>query len=75
MVARVTLRHVDHTITTHPDTVTYGADCLGCTWKIKGKSEPEPVLDACLQHAGTSGHREFRTACQGLSYVVRQGER
>ncbi|WP_436319596.1 DUF7848 domain-containing protein [Streptomyces syringium] len=74
-MTRARIRHVNHTITTHPDTVTYGADCLGCSWKIKGKSEPDSVLDACMQHAGISGHREFRTICQGLSYVLRSGER
>lgn len=72
MVTRARFRHVKHKISGNPDTVTYSAECTGCTWKIKKQPDPNPVLDACMQHAAISTHKEFRTIRQGLSYVARE---
>ncbi len=70
---RVVIRPVEYEIRTHRDTLAYGADCLGCSWKAKGASEPEPVQDACMKHAAASGHRSFRQSCEGISIVLRKG--
>ncbi|WP_146166752.1 hypothetical protein [Streptosporangium nondiastaticum] len=71
---RAVIGHVPHKITVHPATVTYGAACLGCTWRIKGKRSAEVVHDACVEHglASRNGHVQFCTRAQGISYVLRQ---
>ncbi|MFI1799769.1 hypothetical protein ACH427_20785 [Streptomyces sp. NPDC020379] len=61
------------TITVHPETVTYSADCLGCQWKIRGEEEPEAVQDACMAHAAQDWHRDFRTVVVGFAYVLSNG--
>ncbi|WP_438828621.1 DUF7848 domain-containing protein [Streptomyces klenkii] len=72
MVTRARIRHVQCKITTRPNTVTYGADCLGCAWKVRGKGSAEPMHDACVEHGGgKSGHVQFRIRVQGISYVLR----
>ncbi|MDT0451883.1 hypothetical protein RM609_22765 [Streptomyces sp. DSM 40473] len=62
-----------HTITVHPETVTYSADCLGCAWKVRGEEAPEPVQDACMAHAARDWHMEFRTVGEGFAYVLSNG--
>ncbi|MEW2580115.1 DUF7848 domain-containing protein [Streptomyces syringium] len=73
-MARIVLRYTNHKIAVHPDSVTYGANCMGCKWKTEGHEELAPSQDECLKHAGRSGHRAFHTFSQGTSYVLREDE-
>ncbi|MEU7167065.1 hypothetical protein AB0A70_20880 [Streptomyces morookaense] len=66
---------MEYEIRTHLDTLAYRADCLGCSWKVRDKPEPEPVQDACMKHAAASGHWSFRMVCEGISIVFRKEER
>lgn len=72
---RGVIRPVEYKILTHVDTLAYRAGCLRCSWKARGEPEAEPVQNACMEHAAASGHRSFRMVCEGVSIVLREGER
>ncbi|GAA0372786.1 hypothetical protein GCM10010319_58780 [Streptomyces blastmyceticus] len=65
-------RFVLHRIVLHPETVTYGAQCLACDWKTEGADAPSPVQLACMKHTGRhEEHTAFWTYCRAMSYVQR----
>ncbi|HWU06959.1 MAG TPA: hypothetical protein VN520_11340 [Streptomyces sp.] len=75
MSPRLLLRSLVHRITAHPDIPpTYTARCTSCGWHPDPSTSGERVDVLCMEHAGRSGHRQFKRTVTGMAFVVREGE-
>lgn len=75
MSPRTVIRRLVHRIVAHPDIpATYTARCTSCGWNPAPSPIGEAIDVLCMEHAGRSGHRQFKRTVTGLAFVLREGE-
>lgn len=74
MTARAVIRHVQHSIGTHPrGEVSVSARCLdgGCGWTLAATANLKAADVAMMSHTGRTGHPTFARTFEDVALVRR----